>query len=63
MGSGKFSEKNIEYKIIVARYNEDISWLSHIQNKCIIYNKGYTLNLKNIQSPSSSMVSITPVEI
>lgn len=36
-----------DIKIIVARYNEDISWLSDIQDECIIYNKGYTLNLKN----------------
>ncbi len=28
------------YKIIVARYNENINWLKDEMNNCIIYNKG-----------------------
>ena len=32
------------YKCIVARYNEDISWLEPIFDNCIIYNKGEPLN-------------------
>jgi len=35
----------MDYKIIVSRYNEDISWLNSIMDKCIIYNKGEKLNL------------------
>ena len=35
------------YKIIVARYNEDINWLENEMNNCIIYNKGYKLNINN----------------
>ena len=37
----------MSYKIIVARYNEDIGWLNSEMNNCIIYNKGYPLNIKN----------------
>jgi hypothetical protein len=37
----------MSYKIVVARYNEDISWLGPEMNNCIIYNKGNKLNLKN----------------
>lgn len=36
-----------DYKVVVARYNEDISWLAPIQESCIIYNKGTPLNLPN----------------
>ena len=35
------------YKIIVARYNEKISWLNDIIDDCIIINKGTPLNIKN----------------
>ena len=35
------------YKIIVARYNEDISWLRDEMSNCIIYNKGETLDIPN----------------
>ena len=35
------------YKIIVARYNENIDWLSTELNQCIIYNKGAPLHLPN----------------
>ena len=29
----------MSYKIIVARYNEDIGWLNSEMNNCIIYNR------------------------
>ena len=35
------------YTIIVARYNENIDWLSTELNHCIIYNKGMPLQLNN----------------
>jgi hypothetical protein len=35
------------YKIIIARYNEDINWLKEVMNNCIIYNKGAKLNIDN----------------
>jgi hypothetical protein len=41
----------MSYKIIVARYNENISWLNSELHNCIIYNKGDKLNInenKNI---------------
>lgn len=39
---------NDSYKIIVARYNEDISWLKDEMENCIIYNKGeHSLNIDN----------------
>lgn len=39
---------DMSYKIIVARYNEDISWLNNEINNCIIYNKGEKLhNIEN----------------
>tara|TARA_X000000950_G_C13915316_1_gene660718 strand:- start:1817 stop:2497 length:681 start_codon:yes stop_codon:yes gene_type:complete len=41
------NNKNMEYKIIVARFKENINWLSPIMDKCIIYNKGPKLNLLN----------------
>jgi hypothetical protein len=37
----------MSYKIIVARYNENIEWLNPEMSNCIIYNKGNTLNLCN----------------
>lgn len=37
----------MSYKIIVARYNEDIEWLNSEMKNCIIYNKGNKLNICN----------------
>ena len=38
----------MSYKIIVARYNENINWLKSEIDNCIIYNKGYDkLNINN----------------
>jgi hypothetical protein len=37
----------MSYKIIVARYNEDIEWLNCEMKNCIIYNKGKKLNIEN----------------
>jgi hypothetical protein len=37
----------MSYKIIVARYNENIEWLASEMENCIIYNKGQQLNIKN----------------
>lgn len=37
----------MSYKIIVARYNENINWLNAEMNNCIIYNKGEKLNIDN----------------
>jgi hypothetical protein len=37
----------MSYKIIVARYNENIDWLSSEMPNCIIYNKGEKLNIEN----------------
>lgn len=37
----------MSYKIIVARYNEDIEWLKNEMSNCIIYNKGQQLNIEN----------------
>jgi hypothetical protein len=37
----------MSYKIIVARYNENIEWLNSEMSNCIIYNKGNNLNIKN----------------
>jgi hypothetical protein len=37
----------MSYKIIVARYNEDINWLKMEIDNCIIYNKGNKLGLTN----------------
>ncbi len=37
----------MSYKIIVARYNENIDWLNSEMKNCIIYNKGNKLNLRN----------------
>jgi hypothetical protein len=37
----------MSYKIIVARYNENIDWLNTEINNCIIYNKGTPLNINN----------------
>jgi len=37
----------MSYKIIVARYNEDINWLKMEIENCIIYNKGNKLGLTN----------------
>ncbi len=35
------------FQIVVARYNEDISWLNPVQQHCIVYNKGKPLNISN----------------
>jgi hypothetical protein len=37
----------MSYKIIVARYNENINWLSSEMSNCIIYNKGNKLDIEN----------------
>jgi hypothetical protein len=37
----------MSYKIIVARYNENIEWLQSEMENCIIYNKGNKLCLDN----------------
>jgi hypothetical protein len=37
----------MSYKIIVARYNENIEWLNDEMSNCIIYNKGDKLDIKN----------------
>ena len=37
----------MSYKIVVARYNEDIAWLNNEMTNCIIYNKGNKLNIQN----------------
>ena len=35
------------YLIVVARYNEDIAWLTPVMDHCVIYNKGSPLDLTN----------------
>jgi hypothetical protein len=35
------------YKIIVARYNENIQWLKEEADNCIFYNKGTKMNISN----------------
>lgn len=35
------------YKIVVARYNENIEWLKDDMKNCIIYNKGDKLHVEN----------------
>jgi hypothetical protein len=37
----------MSYKIIVARYNENIDWLNSEISNCIIYNKGDKLDINN----------------
>jgi hypothetical protein len=37
----------MSYKIIVARFNENIAWLNSETDNCIIYNKGDILNTVN----------------
>jgi hypothetical protein len=37
----------MSYKIIVARYNENIEWLNSEISNCIIYNKGNKLGIEN----------------
>lgn len=37
----------MSYKIVVARYNEDIDWLKDEIHNCVIYNKGHALNIEN----------------
>ena len=37
----------MSYKIIVARYNENIEWLNNEKLNCIFYNKGKQLNIDN----------------
>lgn len=37
----------MSYKIVVARYDENIDWLNSETSNCIIYNKGSKLNVYN----------------
>lgn len=37
----------MSYKIVVARYDEDIEWLTSEMQNCLIYNKGALLNIPN----------------
>ena len=46
-------------ELVIARYNEDISWLKHIKNKKItVYNKGKD-NVNGIQLPNIGRESHT----
>jgi hypothetical protein len=44
----------MSYKIIVARYNEDIEWLFTEKDNCIIYNKGNPLDI-NLEIPLNNV--------
>jgi hypothetical protein len=35
------------FKIVVARYNENLNWLNNFMSDCMIYNKGKKLDLSN----------------
>ena len=37
----------MSYKIVVARYNESVSWLESEHATCVIYNKGHRLSANN----------------
>lgn len=37
-------ERNAEFEIVVAHYNEDLSWLKEHNNECCIYSKGGSKN-------------------
>jgi len=37
----------MSYKIIVARYNENIEWLNSEMSNCVVYNKGNKLDIEN----------------
>jgi len=39
--------RKMSYKIVVARYNENLNWLLPVIDYCIIFNKGEPLHLKN----------------
>ena len=39
-------------QVVIARYNEDISWSSHLENR-IIYNKGHTFAWHTLQNYDS----------
>lgn len=43
----KSGDDILSYKIVVARYNENIQWLNYVNDHCIIYNKGPPLGLPN----------------
>lgn len=47
------------YKIVVARYNENIEWLTPELHNCIIYNKGEPLHMNEIQLPNVGRESET----
>lgn len=50
----------MSYKIVVARYNENVDWLKKERKNCVIYNKGKHLRLKNeIQCPNKGRESET----
>jgi len=40
----------MSYKIVVARYNENILWLKNELHNCIIYNKGEKLPIGNVDN-------------
>lgn len=35
----------MSYKIVVARYNEDLRWLKSEKDNCIFYNKGNKIGI------------------
>jgi hypothetical protein len=37
----------MSYKIVVARYNEDLRWLKSEKDNCIFYNKGNKIGIEN----------------
>ncbi len=49
-------------ELVIARYNEDVSWTTVIDNPdivCTIYNKGQPIHLRNIQLPNIGRESHT----
>jgi|APGre2960657404_1045060.scaffolds.fasta_scaffold03773_3 hypothetical protein len=46
-------------QIVVARYNEDLSWLTKYKDACLIYNKGDSIDMPNVALPNIGRESHT----
>ena len=50
-----------DYSIVVARYKEDIHWLSPFSSKCIVYNKGIEYNKKDCNIKWKNIINLPNV--
>ena len=52
-------EKCVDKTLVIARYDEDLSWIDSIDCEYLIYNKGLPLNISSISTTNIGRESVT----